>query len=87
MRHTVVIERTPNNHAADVPDLPGCIATANTGKHTLTRRFAPPSPTGRGSDCRTDEPKRCAARRCAPGEGVRTDDGELTKIIAESADD
>ena len=30
MRHTVVIERTPNNYAAYVPDLPGCIATAKT---------------------------------------------------------
>ena len=33
---------------------------------TLTRRFAPPSPRGRGSDCRTDEPKRCAAPNCGP---------------------
>ncbi len=30
MRHTVVIERTPNNYAAYVPDLPGCVATAKT---------------------------------------------------------
>ena len=30
MRFTVVIERTPNNYAAYVPDLPGCVATANT---------------------------------------------------------
>ncbi len=36
------------------------------GTLTLTRRFAPPSPKGRGSDCRTGEPKRCAATRFAP---------------------
>ena len=95
MKYTVVIERTPNNYAAYVPDLPGCVATANTREAlldeireaiefhiegmredgepvpepratTLTRRFAPPSPRGRGSDCRTDEPKRCAAPNCGP---------------------
>ena len=27
MKYTVVIERTPNNYAAYVPDLPGCVAT------------------------------------------------------------
>lgn len=36
MKYTVVIERTPNNYATYV--------------HTLTRRCAPPSPSGRGSD-------------------------------------
>jgi predicted RNase H-like HicB family nuclease len=30
MKYTVVIEMTPNNYAAYVPDLPGCVATANT---------------------------------------------------------
>ncbi len=30
MKYTVVIERTPNNYAAYVPDLPGCVATAKT---------------------------------------------------------
>ena len=30
MKYTVVIERTPNNYAAYVPDLPGCVATAGT---------------------------------------------------------
>ena len=29
-------------------------------------RFAPPSPRGRGSDCRTDKPKRYAAPNCGP---------------------
>ena len=82
MRFTVVIERTPNNYAAYVPDLPGCVATAKTRKalleeireaiefhiegmredgekvHTLTRRFAPPSPKGRGSGCGTGKTKR-----------------------------
>ena len=28
MKYTVVIEKTPNNYAAYVPDLPGCVATA-----------------------------------------------------------
>ena len=33
MKYTVVIERTPNNYAAYVPDLPGCVATArHTGR-------------------------------------------------------
>ena len=42
MKYTVVIERTPNNYAAYVPDLPGCVATANTRRSTpWTRRFAP----------------------------------------------
>ena len=27
MRYTIVIERSPRNYAAYVPDLPGCIAT------------------------------------------------------------
>ena len=30
MRYTVVIERSPNNYAAYVPDLPGCVSTAPT---------------------------------------------------------
>ena len=30
MKYTVVIERTPNNFAAYVPDLPGCVTTAST---------------------------------------------------------
>lgn len=35
MKYTVVIERTPNNYAAYVPDLPGCVATANTRETLL----------------------------------------------------
>ena len=35
MRYTVVIERTPNNYAAYVPDLPGCVASAGTRKEVL----------------------------------------------------
>ncbi len=85
MKYTVAIERTPDNFAAYVPDLPGCVATARTREalleeireaiefhiesmrgdgepererrateHTLTRRFAPPSPTGRGLFRSTD---------------------------------
>ena len=30
MKYTVVIEKAPNNYAAYVPDLPGCVATAST---------------------------------------------------------
>ena len=30
MRYTVVYERSPNNYAAYVPDLPGCVATGDT---------------------------------------------------------
>ena len=35
MKYTVVIERTPNNYAAYVPDLPGCVATADTREAVL----------------------------------------------------
>ena len=35
MKYTVVIERTPNNYAAYVPDLPGCVATASTREELL----------------------------------------------------
>lgn len=35
MKYTVVIERTPNNHAAYVPDLPGCVTSAGTRKEVL----------------------------------------------------
>ena len=30
LQYVVVYEQTPNNWAAYVPDLPGCIATGNT---------------------------------------------------------
>ena len=30
MRYAVVIEKTPNNYSAYVPDLPGCIATGTS---------------------------------------------------------
>lgn len=30
MRYAIVIERTPNNYSAYVPDLPGCVATGET---------------------------------------------------------
>ena len=35
MKYTVVIEKTPNNYAAYVPDLPGCVATASTREGVL----------------------------------------------------
>ena len=37
MKYTVVIEKSPNNYAAYVPDLPGCVATANTREGLLER--------------------------------------------------
>lgn len=30
MRYAIVVEKTENNYSAYVPDLPGCIATAQT---------------------------------------------------------
>ncbi len=35
MKYTVVIERTANNYAAYVPDLPGCVAAADTREEAL----------------------------------------------------
>ena len=35
MKYTVVIEKTPNNYAAFVPDLPGCVATAISREELL----------------------------------------------------
>lgn len=35
MRYAVVIERAPNNYAAYVPDLPGCVATASTREELM----------------------------------------------------
>ena len=35
MKYTVDIERTLNNYAAYVPDLPGCVASASTRKEVL----------------------------------------------------
>lgn len=30
MKYTVIVEKAPQNYAAYVPDLPGCIATGKT---------------------------------------------------------
>ena len=30
MRYAVVIEQTPNNYSAYVPDMPGCVSTGST---------------------------------------------------------
>ena len=30
MKYTIVIEKAPKNYAAYAPDLPGCVATAET---------------------------------------------------------
>ena len=35
MKYTVVIEKTRNNYAAYVPDLPGCVATGSTREELL----------------------------------------------------
>ncbi len=35
MEYTVVIEKTPNNYAAYVPDLPGCVATGPTEQYVI----------------------------------------------------
>lgn len=35
MKYTVFIEQTPNNYAAYVPDLTGCVATAGTRQKVL----------------------------------------------------
>ena len=35
MKYTVVIEKTSNNYAAYVPDLPGCVATGRTREELL----------------------------------------------------
>ena len=35
MKYTIVIEKSPNNYAAYVPDLPGCVATASTREELL----------------------------------------------------
>ena len=35
MKYAVVIESSPNNYAAYVPDLPGCVATGTSREETL----------------------------------------------------
>ena len=35
MRYTTVIEKSPRNYAACVPDLPGCVATAASGAEVV----------------------------------------------------
>ncbi len=35
MRYAIVIEKTPNNYAAYAPDLPGCVATADTREEVI----------------------------------------------------
>ena len=35
MKYTVVIEKAPDNYAAYVPDLPGCVATAGSREELL----------------------------------------------------
>ena len=36
MKYAVVIERGPNSYGAHVPDLPGCVAAANTRDEVYT---------------------------------------------------
>lgn len=35
MQYTIVIEKSPHNYAAYVPDLPGCVATGSTRDETV----------------------------------------------------
>ena len=35
MKYAIVIEKTPRNYAAYAPDLPGCIATADTREEVI----------------------------------------------------
>lgn len=35
MRYTIVIEKSPRNFAAYVPDLPGCVATGATREEVV----------------------------------------------------
>ena len=35
MQYTIVIEKSPRNYAAYVPDLPGCVATGASEKETI----------------------------------------------------
>ena len=34
-QYTIVIEQTPNNYSAYVPDLPGCVTTGSTVEETV----------------------------------------------------
>ena len=36
MKYTVVIEKAPDNYAAYAPDLPGCVAAAETKEEVMT---------------------------------------------------
>jgi predicted RNase H-like HicB family nuclease len=36
MRYTIIIERGPGNFSAYAPDLPGCVAAADTEEETIT---------------------------------------------------
>ena len=35
MKYAIVIERTSNNYSAYAPDLPGCVATAETREEVI----------------------------------------------------
>ena len=35
MRYTIVIEKSPRNYAAYVPDLPGCVATGASEEEVI----------------------------------------------------
>ena len=35
MQYTIVVERSPRNYAAYVPDLPGCVATGATREEAV----------------------------------------------------
>ena len=37
LKYTVVIEKTPHNYSAYVPDLPGCVATGKSREEVAQR--------------------------------------------------
>ena len=58
MKYTVVIERTSNNYAAYVPDLPGCVATASTREELLEEKSGRPSSFTLKACAKTAKPSR-----------------------------
>ena len=44
MRYTIVIEESWRNYAANVPELPGCVATGASQAEALRSLRRPPAP-------------------------------------------
>ena len=72
MQYTIVIERAPENYAAYVPDLPGCVATGDTREDTVReirtgdqlphRELARTWGAGAGTAVYGDRCRRCRRR-------------------------